>query len=115
VADFDADGRLDIVVLALGSNAELWRNETESAHHWLNVRLTGARSNRDGIGARVTINSQVRTMTTAAGYASSAHAGVHFGLGPSSGPVQVEVLWPSGARQTVGGAKVDQVIEIKEQ
>jgi hypothetical protein len=115
VADFDADGRLDIVVLALGSNAELWRNETGSAHHWLNVRLTGARSNRDGIGARVTINGQVRTMTTAAGYASSTHAGVHFGLGPSSGHVQVEVLWPSGARQTVEGAKVDQVIEIKEQ
>ncbi|MGH9373220.1 MAG: CRTAC1 family protein, partial [Vicinamibacterales bacterium] len=115
VADFNADGRLDIVVLALGSTAELWRNETRSPHHWLIVRLTGTKSNRDGIGARVTVGNQVRTMTTAAGYASSSHAGVHFGLGTAGAPVRVEVQWPSGIKQTVEDVKVDTVIEIKEQ
>ena len=53
VADFDADGRSDIVVLVLGGQPELWHNETTSGNAWLDVRLTGTRSNRDGIGARV--------------------------------------------------------------
>ena len=115
IADFDGDGRLDIVVLVLGANAELWRNETDSPNRWLDVRLVGARSNRDGIGARVTVGQQVRTMTTALGYASSSHAGVHFGLGPNAGDVRVEVQWPSGVRQAVEGVKTNQVIDIREQ
>ena len=49
------------------------------------MRLVGTKSNRDGIGARVIVGNQVRTMTTAAGYASSSHAGVHFGLGTADG------------------------------
>jgi hypothetical protein len=101
-------------VLTLGSRAELWNNETESANRWLIVRLEGTKSNRDGIGARVRVGDQVRTMTTAAGYASSSHAGVHFGLGSSSGPLRVEVQWPSGTRQTVDKVKANQVMDIKE-
>jgi hypothetical protein len=114
IADFDADGRLDVVVLTLGSRAELWKNETEAVNQWLIVRLEGTRSNRDGIGARVRIGDQVRTMTTAAGYASSSHAGVHFGLKPSSGPLRVEVQWPSGTRQTVENVNPNQVLAVKE-
>jgi len=115
VADFDNDGRLDIVVLVLGTNAELWHNETATSGRWLTVKLIGAKSNRDGIGARVTIGRQVRTMTTAVGYASSSHAGLSFGLGTSTDPVRVEIQWPSGTRQVVEGVKTNQVIEIKEQ
>jgi uncharacterized protein with NAD-binding domain and iron-sulfur cluster len=114
VADFNADGRLDIVVVALGADAELWQNDTQPDRHWLIVRLTGRKSNRDGIGARVTVGNQVRTMTTAIGYASSSHAGLHFGLGNATGPTRVEVRWPSGIQQTVENVKVDQLLEIKE-
>jgi len=114
VADFDGDGRLDFVVLVIGGQAELWKNETTSDHHWLIVRLTGTKSNRDGIGARVRIGSQVRTMTTSIGYASSSHAGLHFGLGTAADPVTVEVQWPSGIKQTVESVKTNQVVEIKE-
>ena len=114
VADFDGDGRLDFVVLVIGGQAELWQNETASDHHWLIVRLIGTKSNRDGIGARVTIGSQVRTMTTSIGYASSSHAGLHFGLGTAADPVTVEVQWPSGIKQTVESVKTNQVVEIKE-
>jgi hypothetical protein len=114
IADFDADGRADIVVLVLGGQAELWHNESGTGNAWLIVRLTGTRSNRDGIGARITVGEQVRTMTTAAGYASSSHAGAHFGLGNSSGPVTVRVEWPSGAKQVAEGVKPNQVVEIKE-
>ena len=113
-ADFDGDGRLDIVVLALGSPAELWKNESAPEHRWLVVRPIGTKSNRDGIGARVIVGNQVRTVTTAAGYASSSHAGAHFGLGRSADAVGVEVHWPSGIRRVIENVKPNQAIEIKE-
>jgi hypothetical protein len=112
-ADFDGDGRLDFVVLVLGGRAELWKNESAADNRWLIVRLVGARSNRDGIGTRVLVGNQVRTMTTASGYASSSHAGLHFGVGAAMS-VRVEVQWPSGARQVLEHVKTNQVIEIKE-
>ena len=113
-ADLNGDGRLDIVVLSLGTRAEVWQNDSAPAHHWLIVRLIGAKSNRDGIGARVTIGNQVRTMSTAAGYASSSHGGLHFGLGSSASPVRVDVEWPSGAKQAIENVGVDQVLEVRE-
>jgi hypothetical protein len=115
VADFNGDGRLDVAVLALGTRAELWQNDSAPDHRWLIVRLTGTKSNRDGIGARVTVGNQVRTMSTAVGYASSSHAGLHFGLDSSANPVRVAVEWPSGIKQTVENVKVNQVLLIREQ
>jgi hypothetical protein len=53
-------------------------------------------------------------MTTAMGYASSSHAGLHFGLGSSPGPVRVEVQWPSGIKQTIEDVAVNRVLEIVE-
>ena len=114
IADFNGDGRLDLVVLSLGSAAELWQNDSSPASRWLIVRLTGTKSNRDGIGARVSVGKQVRTMTTAMGYASSSHAGLHFGLGEQAGPVRVEVQWPSGIRQTIDNVEVNRVLEVVE-
>ena len=114
VADFDGDGRLDVVVLTLGTPAELWQNTTTSSNNWVIVRLVGTKSNRDGIGAVVRIGNQIRTMTTSMGYASSSHAGLHFGLGSSPDPVRIEVEWPSGVRQTVDDVKINRVIEIRE-
>ncbi len=112
-ADLDGDGRLDFVVLVLGGRAELWRNDSAPDNRWLIVRLVGRTSNRDGIGARVLVGSQVRTMTTASGYSSSSHAGVHFGLGAAR-TVRVEVQWPSGMRQTVDNVKANQVMDVRE-
>jgi hypothetical protein len=114
VADFNGDGRLDLAVLVLGAAAELWKNDSPSDNQWLIVRLAGTKSNRDGIGARVTIGKQVRTMTTTIGYASSSHAGLHFGLGKASDPVRIEVQWPSGVRQTIENVKTNQALEIQE-
>jgi hypothetical protein len=114
VADFDGDGRLDFVVLVIGDRAELWKNESRIDHHWLIVKLKGSKSNRDGIGARVTIGAQVRTMTTSVGYASSSHAGLHFGLGASADPVTVKVRWPSGLEQTLERIATNQVLAIEE-
>ena len=78
------------------------------------MRLAGTKSNRDGIGARVVVGNQVRTMTTAMGYASSSHAGLHFGLGTAKGPVRVEVQWPSGIKQTIENVEVNRVLDVVE-
>ncbi len=114
VADFNGDGRLDLVVLVLGAPAELWKNESQPENTWLIVRLVGTKSNRDGIGARVIVGNQVRTMTTALGYASSSHAGLHFGLGTATAVDRLEIQWPSGTRQIVENVKANQVLEIRE-
>ncbi|MEZ5399134.1 MAG: CRTAC1 family protein [Bryobacteraceae bacterium] len=111
-ADFDHDGRIDVVVSALGEPAELWRN-TSRAGNWLIVRLRGRASNRDGIGAVVRIGRQVNAMTSAVGYGSSSHAGVHFGLG-SARTVDVEVQWPSGKRQRARGVPANRYLDVNE-
>ncbi len=101
-------------VLVLGAPAELWQNDGPADRNWLIVQLTGTKSNRDGIGARVTVGQQVRTMTSAMGYASSSSAGVHFGLGAAKEIDRVDVRWPSGARQTIEHVKPNQVLRVKE-
>jgi hypothetical protein len=113
VADLDGDGRLDVVTSALGEPAELWVNETAGGNGWLHVELAGGRSNRDGIGAVVRVGRQANEMTTALGYASSSHAGVHFGLGGAE-KVDVEVAWPSGLVQRLTGVAANQVLRVRE-
>jgi hypothetical protein len=114
IADLNGDGRLDAVVLVAGGPAEIWQNDS-APRHWLVVKLVGTKSNRDGIGARVTIGRQVRTMTTSIGYASSSHAGLHFGLGNAAEVDRLDVVWPSGTKQTLEHVKADQVLTVREQ
>ena len=114
IADLDADGRLDIVVLTLGSNAELWHNASASHSRWLAVKLVGTRSNRDGIGARIRVGNQVRTMTTAMGYASSVHQALHFGVGDTAIVDKLVVEWPTGATQVVEKVETNQTVVVKE-
>ena len=113
-ADFDSDGRLDIVTSSLGDRAELWRNTTTSKNHWIRFRLIGKGGNRDGFGARIRVGDQWNEVGSAVGYASSSHAGVHFGLGVEETVAEVEVVWPSGARQIVNDLAADQIVEIRQ-
>ena len=113
-ADFDHDGRIDVVVSSLGAGPELWRNVSAPDSAWLVVKLTGVKSNRDGIGAVVRIGDQTNHMTTSVGYASSSHFGVHFGLGRRKEIERVEILWPSGTRQTLRNVKTNQILPVIE-
>lgn len=116
--DFDGDGRVDVVVTALGMDAEIWMNRTEGSGHWLDVALEGTKSNRDGIGAVVKVVTangvQYNHMTTSVGYASSSHGPVHFGLGSETKAKLVEIRWPSGTVQTLQEVQGDRVLNVKE-
>ena len=57
VADFNGDGKLDLVVTAIGAPAEIWINDSTGSHHWLELQLQGTKSNRDGIGARIRVSA----------------------------------------------------------
>jgi hypothetical protein len=113
-ADFDGDGRIDAVVTSLEEPTELWRNVTPNPGNWLVLRLQGTRSNRDGIGAKIRLASQFAEMTTTAGYASSADCGVHFGLSNTETVKEIQITWPSGARQTLTNIKANQVLSVTE-
>jgi hypothetical protein len=113
-ADFNGDGRIDAVVSSLGEPAELWEN-ISPPQHWLDLKLIGVKSNRDGLGARIQIAGQTAEVTSAAGYASSICGPTHFGLGARVGPVRVDIRWPDGASQVVNVTAVDRVVEVRQQ
>lgn len=114
-ADFDGDGRIDVIVSALGEMARLFRNASENERAgWVSLSLVGTESNRDAIGARVRIGDQTRWMTSAAGYASSRLAPLHFGLLDTGETVSVQVDWPSGQRQTAERVRVNRLTTLSE-
>ena len=113
-ADFDGDGRVDIAVASLGDRVEIWHNIGPTQNHWIDLRLQGTRSNRDGIGARIRIGSQWNEMTSAVSYASSSLGGVHFGLGTVANIDEIEIRWPSGKRQILRNVKADQILNVRE-
>jgi len=117
-ADLNGDGRLDVVATALGAPAEVWLNDSPGDAHWLELKLEGTASNRDGIGARIKVTAssgvQYSHVSFAAGYASASAAPVHFGLGSAASAGAVEIRWPSGAVQELENVAADRVIRVKE-
>lgn len=113
-ADFNNDGKIDVVTSSIGGPAELWENISEDDHHWLVIRLEGTRSNRDGIGTIIALDGQHNHMTSAVGYASSSHFGTPFGLGKSRKASKIEIHWPSGTVQVLRDVPADQVLAVRE-
>lgn len=118
-ADFDNDGRIDAVVTASGSPAKLFRNVSPPAH-WIALRLTGTRSNRDGLGARVRLTLPTGQIlhnhaTTSVGYGCSSEPLVRFGLGPYDRAREITIRWPAGREQRLADIMADRIIEVREQ
>ena len=118
-ADFDNDGRVDAVITNVNGPARLFRNVTPSPGHWLALKLTGTKSNRDGIGAKVelTLPSGRRLYnhcTTSVGYASSSEPIVRFGLGKEVTAKALRVTWPSGQVQELHEVRGDQLLQVRE-
>jgi hypothetical protein len=113
-ADFDGDGKIDVVVSSLGAPAELWHNISPGQNHWLGVRLIGTHCNRDAIGARLNLGNQWNQMTSAVSYASSSLGPVHFGLGKKTLVETLKIYWPDGAKQVLHDVKTDQILTVRE-
>jgi hypothetical protein len=107
VADYDNDGDLDIAVSNSGGPLELLRNDGTHGN-WIGFFLRGKKSNRQGIGARVTIETeagkQLREVKAGESYLASSDPRVHFGLGKETAVKRVTIRWPSGIVQDVTGA-----------
>jgi hypothetical protein len=118
IGDLDNDGRVDAVVTTNDGQAHLLHNQTATKSHWILLKLIGHRSNRDAIGAVVTLvtssGQQYATVSTASSYLSASDKRVHFGLGGESSIQKLEIRWPSGVRQTLMNVAVDQVLQIDE-
>ena len=135
-ADYDGDGDPDIVLSVNGSRAVLLRNDGGNAHDWVKVRLVGTSSNRDAIGAVVHFEAgairSVRTVRSAASYASQSEMVLTFGLGgfasgasreaggdtPGDAGVMpsadLKIVWPSGATQIVSGLTAGRLHVVEE-
>jgi len=117
VGDFDNDGRLDFYQANADQNSLFYRNTTTDAGHWVELKLVGTRSNRDAIGARVTLKTGARTLIREVdggnGYAGQSTQRIHFGLGTSTTIASIQVRWPSGTVQTVN-APIDKITTVQE-
>jgi hypothetical protein len=119
--DYDNDGDLDLVITANNGPARLLRNENGNQNDMLRVKLVGTRSNRDGIGARVTVTTSsgtrlFRMVKTGSSYASQSELPLTFGLGtPQAGrTVGLEIVWPSGQKDSLSKIGANQLITVKE-
>jgi hypothetical protein len=118
VADLWNDGRLEAVVNNLSELPLLLVNEAANANHWLGLHLLGTASNRDAIGARVTLHGTKRAwvdeVRSGSSYSSSSDLRLHFGLGAETKLTSIEVRWPNGEREQFEAAPVDRILEITE-
>lgn len=119
--DFDNDGDLDLVVTTNNGPATLLRNDNGNKNDMLRIRTIGTRSNRDGIGAKVTIKTNkglrfFEMVKTGSGYLSQSEMPLTFGLGtPAQGKtVSLEIVWPSGRKESISNIKPNQFITLKE-
>jgi hypothetical protein len=116
-SDYDNDGDLDFVVSIMDGKPQLLRNNGGNRGHWITLKLTGTKSNRMAIGARVKLvagdTTQYASVRAGGSYLSSNDPRVHFGLGAAT-TVRAEILWPSGVTQVVERIKENQHIVISE-
>ena len=115
--DYDQNGRVDVVLRNYKQPAHILRNIGGSGH-WIELRLIGTRSNRDAVGARVTVTvngrRQMREVHAGSGYLSGSSLVQHFGLGPATRVDSVHVRWPAGTETTLADVAADQRLTVRE-
>jgi hypothetical protein len=116
--DLNNDGRVDVVISNLDDQPSVLLNRHESNNHWIVVRCIGTESNRNALGSRVTIVTELGNQTgevhSGGSYLSSGDQRLHFGLGQVKEIKELRINWPSGRSTLLRGIAVDQVLTIKE-
>ena len=122
--DFDNDGDIDVVINTVNDYPQLLRCDSNLGNNWIKVRTIGTKSNRSGIGARITCVTQVAgeskphrqidEVRSGGGYFSQSDLRVHFGLGKADKVDSLEIRWPSGQTDTLKDIKANQVIYVEE-
>jgi hypothetical protein len=117
--DYDNDGDLDLLVTVNGGAARLLRNDGGNKNKWLRVRAAGTASNRDGIGAKVTVTlpdgrKLWNVVRTGSSYASQSELTLTFGLGGAAKASKVEVAWPSGKADMLADVNAGQTLVVRE-
>jgi hypothetical protein len=120
-ADFDNDGDLDLVITTNNGPARLLRNENANQNDVLHLKLIGTKSNRDAIGAKVTVTTSsgtklARMVKTGSSYLSQSELPLTFGLGKpgAAKSLDVQIVWPSGHKDTFSQVKPNQFVTIQE-
>ena len=117
-ADFDHDGDLDVLIATNHGPAVLYRNDGGNRNNWLNVRLTGDKSNRSGIGAVVRVETasgkQWQTVHSGSSYCSESDRALVFGLGSETSVKSLEIEWPSGVKQRRTNIAANQFLNVRE-
>jgi tetratricopeptide (TPR) repeat protein len=116
--DLDNDGRIDAVVVVQNEPLVYLHNETDDRGHFITFELEGTRSNRDGVGARITIHAggrrQVAQRYGGGSYQSANDPRIHFGLGAATSVETVEIRWPSGQSDRHAGLRADRFYRLRE-
>jgi len=117
-ADYDNDGKVDAFQVNLGARGTLLHNVTTNTGHWVEIKLKGTKSNRDGIGAKVEVLAAgkrwTRERVAGSGYLSQDDGRLHFGLGAAANIDKLLVHWPSGREQVLTNLTVDRVLTVEE-
>ena len=120
-ADFDNDGDLDLVITTSNGPAKLLRNDNGNQNDMLRIKTVGTHSNRDGIGAKITVVTNdglrlTKMVKTGSSYLSQSELPVTFGLGKprANKTVNLEIVWPSGKHETAKNIQPNQFITLQE-
>src|ERR1700694_3171348 len=118
IGDLWNDGRISAVITDLNTLPCLLVNHGRSANHWIGIRTVGTKSNRDGIGARISVTVGTRTLVdevrSGSSYHSSSDMRVHFGLGSATKVNSVQIRWPSGLQEHFDNLPPDSIHTLKE-
>ena len=121
IADFDGDGRLDIIINNIGSAPCLMKNAASTTNHWLGLKLMGdttRKTPKDAIGSTVFVTTgkirQRFDLTSGAGYASQDEQIIHIGLGEATKIDSLEIIWSNGQTEKITVDKIDRLITVKQ-
>jgi hypothetical protein len=116
--DLDNDGDVDAVILNSREKPTILKNDTANDNHWLQVRLRGTKTNRDGVGARVKVVAGDLTLIdevhSGRGYQSHYGSRLYFGLGKGDRVDRIEVRWIGGGMDVIENVAVGQLVTITE-